>query len=79
MFSFALVLPKSVHHKVLITLSIFFIFFGTEGPDRMGLTAPSEYGIAKGQLISFRSRTVSLRLPGSLTTPEGVVSHPEGV
>ena len=29
----------------------FFFFFGTFGPDRMGLTAPSEYGIAKGQLI----------------------------
>ena len=56
----------------LLLIRIFFFFFiGTFGPDRMGLTAPSEYGIAKGQLISFRSRTVTLRLPGSLTTPKG--------
>ena len=33
--------------------NLFFFFFGTFGPDRMGLTAPSEYGIAKGQLIFF--------------------------
>ena len=33
--------------------SFFFFFLGTEGPDRMGLTAPSEYGIAKGQLFFF--------------------------
>ena len=31
----------------------FFFFIGTFGPDRMGLTAPSEYGIAKGSLFLF--------------------------
>ena len=40
------------HYLCLPRISFFF-FFGTEGPDRMGLTAPSEYGIAKGQLIFF--------------------------
>ena len=67
-WSFHLIWPKlQLYHP-----TFFFFSFGTFGPDRMGLTAPSEYGIAKGQLIfSFRSRTVSLRLPGSLTTPFG--------
>ena len=43
----------------------------------MGLTAPSEHGIAKGQLFFFVShdQPSASRLPYH---PEGVVSHPKG-
>ena len=51
----------------LLTPYFFFFFFGTFGPDRMGLTAPSEYGIAKGQLIFF-----------FVTTPSGWYHTPKG-
>ena len=40
---------------------IFFFFIGTFGPDRMGLTAPSEYGIAKGSLFLLPPRRVITR------------------
>ena len=45
---------RPIYHsfRPLIYLSFFF-FFGTFGPDRMGLTAPSEYGIAKGAAYFF--------------------------
>ena len=54
-----------------LILTLFFFFFGTFGPDRMGLTAPSDIRHSERAAYLFSYRTVTLRLPGSLTTPKG--------
>ena len=61
-------------------LCYFFFFFFRDRRSRSdGANSPIRIRHSeRGSLFFFSYRTVSLRLPGSLTTPKGVVSHPEG-
>ena len=53
-------------------LVIFFFFFRDLRSRSDGANSPIRIRHSeRGSLFSFRSRTVSLRLPGSLTTPKG--------
>ena len=60
-FSRIVCLFSQVFRPLLCIRRFFFFFIGTFGPDRMGLTAPSEYGIAKGSLFLLPPRRVITR------------------